>query len=323
MMPILGFNSAAPCSQFVRAVCAVLYDNLVVRERLRAVEWLLIVYFAYVAALAFAFALPGESKAVTLVILLAVSGIVMAAAWGESRTGWQFFRVFRDWFTLACTLLAYREMNLFTPAMHNGRLEHQWIVWDRLLLNEYGFRRAIESSCSFLPSILELTYFVVYAIGPFALMVLYIENKRERAPTLLLMYQMGALLAYSCFPFFPSEPPRVVFPGADLPQVMPWLRGTNLLMVNGYGIHSSVFPSAHVSSAFGAAFGMLLALPERKKIGYGMLGYAALVAVATVYGRYHYAVDAVAGVAISLVALGIVRVGLGARQARNLPRNAT
>jgi membrane-associated phospholipid phosphatase len=32
-----------------------------------------------------------------------------------------------------------------------------------------------------------------------------------------------------------------------------------------------------------------------------MLAYAVSVAVATVYGRYHYAADAVAGMAISLV----------------------
>jgi membrane-associated phospholipid phosphatase len=45
---------------------------------------------------------------------------------------------------------------------------------------------------------------------------------------------------------------------------------------------------------------MLQALPERKAIGYGILVYAALVAIATIYGRYHYAVDAVAGIAIAI-----------------------
>ena len=141
--------------------------------RLRAVEWLLAGYFAYVVVVAFWFHLTFEHEALTIAVWLGVSTVVMLAAWGESRTDWEFFRVFRDLFTLACTLVAYREMNLFTPAKHTGRLEHQWIVWDRLLLNEYGFRNAIESTGSFLPSLLELTYLVVYAIGPFALMVLY------------------------------------------------------------------------------------------------------------------------------------------------------
>ena len=47
---------------------------------------------------------------------------------------------------------------------------------------------------------------------------------------------------------------------------------------------------------------MLRALPERRAYGIGLLIYASLVAVATVYGRYHYAVDAVAGIGIALLA---------------------
>jgi membrane-associated phospholipid phosphatase len=84
------------------------------------------------------------------------------------------------------------------------------------------------------------------------------------------------------------------------------LRRFNLWIVNGYGIHSSVFPSAHVSSAFSAGWALLLYLPERKRYGRGMLIYAASVAIAAVYGRYHYAVDVVAGLGVSLVAAGII-----------------
>jgi membrane-associated phospholipid phosphatase len=47
---------------------------------------------------------------------------------------------------------------------------------------------------------------------------------------------------------------------------------------------------------------MLLVLPQRKRYGYALVVYAVSVAVATVYGRYHYAVDTFAGFAISLIA---------------------
>ena len=48
---------------------------------------------------------------------------------------------------------------------------------------------------------------------------------------------------------------------------------------------------------------MLLTIPERQRYGWSLVIYACSVAVATVYGRYHYAVDAVAGFGISLLAL--------------------
>jgi membrane-associated phospholipid phosphatase len=48
---------------------------------------------------------------------------------------------------------------------------------------------------------------------------------------------------------------------------------------------------------------MLLIVPERRGIGVLLLIYAFSVSVATVYGRYHYAADVIAGFGVSLVAL--------------------
>jgi membrane-associated phospholipid phosphatase len=151
------------------------------------------------------------------------------------------------------------------------------------------------------PAILELCYALVYAIAPFLVAVLYFQHRRARVNGALFFYLSGTLLAYALFPYFPSDPPRVAFGGTDMPNVMTTLRELNLWVVGNYGIHSSVFPSAHVSSAFSAAWAFFAFLPERKRYGWGMLVYAVCVTVATVYGRYHYAADATAGIAISLV----------------------
>ncbi len=78
-------------------------------------------------------------------------------------------------------------------------------------------------------------------------------------------------------------------------------------MLGNYGIHTSVFPSAHVAGAFSVAFGAWSTLPEHKWVGRFLLVMAALIAVATVYGRYHYLVDAVAGLVIAMVAWGVSR----------------
>jgi membrane-associated phospholipid phosphatase len=44
-------------------------------------------------------------------------------------------------------------------------------------------------------------------------------------------------------------------------------------------------------------------MPDRKKYGWSVAVYAAVVAVATVYGRYHFAADALAGFVLSFLAL--------------------
>jgi membrane-associated phospholipid phosphatase len=75
--------------------------------------------------------------------------------------------------------------------------------------------------------------------------------------------------------------------------------------LGNYGIHTSVFPSAHVAGAFAAAFGAFRTLPERRWVGRLLLTIACLIAVATIYGRYHYIADAVAGLAVAVVAARI------------------
>ena len=265
---------------------------------LRSTEWLLIGYFSYVA-------LISRTRLPLSVLLLAIA-LVAVLAVGESRGNPLFFSIARDWAPLVLTLIAYREMDWFTPLAWDHHLEFRWIAFDRSLLYGWGFQRAIESVGALLPTYLEFCYLLVYAVGPFTVAVLYLEHRRNRVNQVLLLYLLGTLLAYALFPFFLSQPPRTLFGDSDLPTVMTALRRINLWIVNGYGIHSSVFPSAHVSSAFSAGWALLLYLPDRKRYGVGMLIYAASVSVAAVYGRYHYAVDVLAGCGVSVIAAGIV-----------------
>jgi membrane-associated phospholipid phosphatase len=265
---------------------------------LRSSEWLLIGYFSYVALI--------SASRLPLAILLLVVALLAVLAYAESHASREFFSIARDWAPLVLTLAAYREMDLFTPLAWDHHLEFRWIEWDRSLLNGWGVQPAIESLGALLPSYLEFCYLLVYAVGPFTVAVLYLERRRARVNQVLFLYLLGTLLAYALFPYFPSQPPRTLFAGSDLPNVTTALRRFNLWIVNGYGIHSSVFPSAHVSSAFSAAWALLLYLPDRKRYGVGMLIYAVSVAVGAVYGRYHYGVDVLAGFGVSVVAGGVV-----------------
>jgi membrane-associated phospholipid phosphatase len=76
------------------------------------------------------------------------------------------------------------------------------------------------------------------------------------------------------------------------------------------GIYTSVFPSAHVSGAVASALGLVRCLGIRDHAARVALVYALLVSLATVYGRYHYAVDAVAGIAVGLGAAAMATAAL-------------
>jgi membrane-associated phospholipid phosphatase len=207
----------------------------------------------------------------------------------------------RDWLPLIVTLGAFREMELFLPVRFDHRFEAGWIQWDHLLLGEWHGRSIIESLGRIIPFWLELCYLLVYGIGFFCVALFYIQHRREDIDRFLTIYLLGTLLAYALFPYFPSEPPRIVFPHLDAPLITTWARTLNLWILKIGTIHVGVFPSAHVSSAFSAAWGMFLVRPDRKIFGGALVLYAVSVSVATVYGRYHYAVDVVAGFVVSLI----------------------
>jgi hypothetical protein len=58
-----------------------------------------------------------------------------------------------------------------------------------------------------------------------------------------------------------------------------------------------------VSGAFGVAFAILRVLPDHKGIGWCLFVLACSITIAAVYGRYHYLVDVLAGIGMSLLAL--------------------
>ena len=257
---------------------------------LRRSEWFVLAYFCYVAITGTIFGIYRPW------IMLAA---IAAAVWLLARRK----SVVRDLAPLAYTLAAYREMNWFAPKFYDHHLEHAWIVWDRWLLDDLHLRSAIEVAGMLVPSYLEVCYALVYAVGAVSVALLFANRRRDHIDRFWLAYLVGTLGAYALFPYFPSEPPRTVFAGHDLPHIVTVIRRFNLWIVGGYGIHSSVFPSAHVSSAFSAAWGLMDAIPERRWIGMLMVLYGFSVAIATIYGRYHFATDALAGIAISLAAL--------------------
>ncbi len=265
--------------------------------RFRSSERLAILYFVYVAIIApFYIDRPWRTS-------LVAAGVALGfwlTHFGKP--------ILRDLIPLAAVLTAYREMNWFSVTPHDHHLEQTWVQWDRVFLDQWHVRAVIESTGSVLPGFLEFCYLLVYGVGPLVVLMAILARSRHNTDRLWMAYLAGTLGAYALFPYFPSDPPRTLFPSSDLPHVTTLLRQLNLYIVGGLGIHSSVFPSAHVSSAFSASWGLLRTIPEKRWIGWCVFAYAASVSLATIYGRYHYSVDVLAGFTVSLIALPAERM---------------
>ncbi len=279
---------------------------------------MLIGYFVYVAALVPFFPDRPHLHFQPVLIAGAVFVLQLALAWGERATFGMTIGMIRDWTPIALTLVAFQEMEIFLPRRFDHHFEAAWIRQDIRLLGEWHLRTAIEAFGPLIPSYLELCYLVVYGLAAYCVGVLYVTGNRRSIDVFLTFYLAGTLGAYALFPFFPSEPPRLLYPAAVIPTVTTWLRVANLWILKKGTIHVGVFPSAHVSSAFSAAWGMFFVL-ARRRIAWALLIYACSVSLATIYGRYHYTADVLAGIGISVLAGAICQWGLSRGTVRRKP----
>jgi len=261
-------------------------------------------YFAYAAAVALIRPIAPELRTLIITCNAAVILWFCLFAWAHKERGFPTLDYVRDWYPFPLILLAFREMGWMALPHANRNFENYWVRWDRLLLHDWGLKRAIEGFGPILPNILELSYLLVYAVPALAIAVFYYAKARGRIDDAYSILLFGTLTTYALYPYFPSEPPRSVFPNADLP-VMSALRTLNLRIVGDYGIHTSVFPSGHSAAAFSAAFAVIKLLPERPWLGRGFLILATLIAVGSVYGRYHFAIDALGGFGMAVLAFGL------------------
>ncbi len=240
-----------------------------------------------------------------VLILAVVSAVFFTLARLEHGPWHKAVSVSRDFLPIFVTLVAFREMEYFLPVKFDRHFEDIWISWDRTLLDVWRLRAAIERFGAALPSYLELCYVLVYGLPFYCIATLYLQRRRKKVDLFFTIYLTGTLVAYSLFPFFPSRPPRLLFPNLDQPVFHTVLRRFNLAILQAGTIHVGVFPSAHVSSAFSAAWGMFLTVPRKKLFGWTLLLYAVSVSVSTIYGRYHYAADVAAGFGVSLIAASV------------------
>jgi membrane-associated phospholipid phosphatase len=116
---------------------------------------------------------------------------------------------------------------------------------------------------------------------------------------------LATLFCYAVYPFFPLTPPRVLFGDVPGPHVEPLLRKLNFWLLDHYSVQACIFPSGHVAAVTAVALAVRKNAP---RLGALFVFLAASIALATVYGRYHYAPDALAGALVGVAAYKVAKL---------------
>jgi membrane-associated phospholipid phosphatase len=248
---------------------------------------------------------------VHLLLAALIVGIVMLA----ERHRLRILTVFRDVYPFLLLFFLFEEMERLTHLLFPGWKNHLLIAADRFLFGVHPtvWLEGVKSPS--LTEVVELAYFSYYVLLPVGGLLLYLFAPRDSFRGTLTAVALAFYLCFLGYVLLPAEGPwrslahlRTVDMGGS------FFRQIVSVIQRSGGIVGGCFPSAHVSAVCAAVTSFFF---FRRSLFYLLLPYTAILAFATVYGWYHYAVDSLAGVAVGFLA-GVLAVRMSARWPRSL-----
>jgi membrane-associated phospholipid phosphatase len=266
------------------------------------VDRLMLTYLAATGILIALFHRSVDHSGLILSAHIAGALIILAFAFRPSLPG---AFVFRHWYPLPFVALCYREMSIIIASVRgismDGALAHAdlmiWRAHPAIWLERIQTAAVTEflqmAYSLFVPSVL-LVAFIFWRRSQF-------EDFRYYA----FLITLGFLVSYVGYLFVPARGPRFFLPAFETQPLRglwlyPYVRTALDVLESA---HYDCFPSGHVEMTVLAWW-----TSRRISLRLGRLYavYTVVIIFATVYLRYHYTVDLMAGLAAAAIILPIV-----------------
>jgi PAP2 superfamily len=260
--------------------------------------------YALVAAALLARRVPTASLPTFLVVhgLLVTLAVVMPRARRSGSVG-QFMG---DWYPLLILMVLYTEVGLANLA--DGRAYDRLVLgWEQAI---FGFQPAREwirvYPSVWLSWLLYLGYLAYYPIFLAPPLAFWITGRREAMRLAVTTIAVTFYLCYLMYLLFPVVGPRHVFPAADNAATRTAIAQFTARFLEHVAAWGAAFPSSHVAVAVAAT---VIALRDWRALGLALTVPTTLLALGSVYGQFHYALDALAGLAVGLAVAAVACLG--------------
>jgi len=256
----------------------------------RSAECVAFVYFLYLAGVCWLRPLPTRRRLLVTALALLAALIAFAATAAPP--------LIRDWIPLLYILAGYYLAGRLFVAPSEA-LERWLLAWDHRLFGDPTTRFARWPG--WLVAYLDIVYVFCFLLPPGGLLALTVAGRLDLANqywTLVLAANLGAFAPLSVFqtrpPWLLERPPELAARSVHRVASHVVQRGT---------IRVNTFPSGHVAASFAVALAIVGPLPITGAV---LLAVAVSISVGCVVGRYHYAVDVVAGALLAVVVWAVI-----------------
>ena len=269
-------------------------------------RWTTTLSASYLAITAALIAIPGHGVPGRVWLIAAHLMLCGALLFlNRARPSAGLLRVTLDWHPLLLFPFLYKEVQLLAPVIGDWRLTAVIPAWESAL---FGGQPSLYLSerLPFVPlsEYLHLCYFSYVIVIPSVSAYWYFSGRRMAFGELLLMLSTVLFGSYLFFILLPVDSPYYVWP-----RLGPPLSGhfffdlVHQLSARG-GARGGAFPSAHVS---GTVVVSLVAWRHQRRLAYLVIPITISLMIATVYGRFHYLLDTLAGAGLAIAVVAVYR----------------
>lgn len=268
---------------------------------MRSAERIHLVVFFFLIGLAIIRNLPRRRRLTAVAIGIAGCSLTLASAHLPRTLSPLAVSVIRDWIPAPLMLLVYWQAGEFFLRGHEN-WERRLARLDRRIVAPLVIALAGWRWGRWVVGYLELAYLFCYPMIPLSMAAIYLLRMGAEADRFWAVVLPATYVCYVMVPFAQMLPPRLIEEGWRAALPISPVRSLNIGILRHASIHANTFPSAHVASSFSAAL-VLTRLDAR--VGLVFLWAAISIAFGAVVGRYHYAADAILGIAVALAAFAI------------------
>ena len=265
----------------------------------RPLEALTVCYLLILSVLVLLFNRRVEGWAYYIFAHLLIIGVVILWAWSAERTGNRILSGIRDWYMLFLFVPMFEEMGGLIHTLGLDWANDAFIAFDHWLFGTHPTLVMERVVHPWLTEFMQLSfvsyYFIFYIVGAY---IYFIAKKKNLFRSLSFKAGLAFYVSFIGFILFPAEGPWVTLKHL---QTVPLEGGlfhqlANLIERHG-AIPGGAFPSSHITVAYAVLAGMFT---DFRNLFYFLLPIFVCLSVSTVYGRYHYVADVIAGVAVGL-----------------------
>jgi membrane-associated phospholipid phosphatase len=257
----------------------------------RLSEWVAVAYFAYLFVVAFLVLPAPRRKRPALYCLAAICLVVgplvlPLGSWDAT---------IRDWLPTVHLLVGYWLSGMYFVAPMPA-VERRFLAIDTWLYR-HGLATIVSRAPRLVLEALEFAYLTCFVFVPGGMIILAVAGMTAHADRFWTLVLAGEFGSFGMLPWIQTRPPRDLEPPTPIDRRPLVVRDMNRFMVRRTSIGWNTFPSGHVAGALAAALAVSEAIPA---LTMPLFGTALAISISTVTGRYHYAVDGVAGAALTL-----------------------